>query len=80
MYDKYLRGNTFRVADNIQLHKHKGILFSGNANAFASLYVYNDEGNTLAIGLTFAAGTNVFPVQAFSVQSLATGLTGFLLN
>jgi hypothetical protein len=80
MYDQYLRGNTFNVGDNIRLPKHKGFLFSGNANSYASFYIWNDQGNTLAVGLTFAGGISILPVQAYSVQSLASGLTGYRLN
>jgi hypothetical protein len=79
MYDQYLRGNTFAVDGTIRLPKHKGFLFTGAAVG-ATFYLFNDAGNTISVGVTFAAGMNIFPVQVHSVVGMGTGLTGYRLN
>lgn len=79
MYDSYLRGNTFTVDGNIRQPKHKGFLFNSSGGG-ATFYLVNDSGNTISIGVTFAAGMNIFPVQVYSVAGMATGLTGYRLN
>ena len=81
MYDKYLRGNTFLTGPT-GLPKHKGFLFSHSASAglSAGFYIINDEGNTFFMGLTFASGINILPMQIHTLRPHPTGLTALYLN
>lgn len=80
MYDKYSSLNSFAVGTGTKLPKHKGFLFSSNSPAGATFYMLNDGGSTFTMGISFASGMNILPIQAWSVQALSTGLTGFYLN
>jgi hypothetical protein len=79
MYDKYQTGNTF-VTGATQFAKHKGFLFSTSTTSGATFYFINDQGNTFSMGLTFPAGVTILPVGAYSIVSMAAGLTGLRLN
>jgi hypothetical protein len=76
MYDKYQTGNTFSIGTT-KLPKHKGFLFNGTGTV--SFYLVNDTGNTFAYSIGFTGGSNILPMNAYSVTSLG-GITGIYLN
>lgn len=79
MYDKYSKANTFPLGT--KLGAHKGFLFSATSAGVASLSVLNTQGNTATVNLPFgASSSNFVPLQAYSVISLAAGVTGWMLN
>jgi hypothetical protein len=82
MYDKYSKANTFSL--NTKLGSHKGLLLtvaSGSSTPSATVYMLNSGGNTGAVTLPLVASTsNVVPIQVYSVLSLSTGVTGWILN
>lgn len=79
MYDKYSRANTFPIGT--KLGTHKGFLFTVTTAGAATLSVLNTQGGTGTVSLSFnAPSTNFVPLQAYSVISLAAGVTGWILN
>jgi hypothetical protein len=80
MYDKYFLGNTFTTGSGAQLPKHKGIFITSGVCAGSTFYIVNSQGNTFAMNVIFPAGSNVFPMQVYSVLSLAAGQTGMYVN
>jgi len=80
MYDKYNSVTNFAV--NTVLPKHKGILISGASGAVAfTVYVAGQTfGLTAGISCNYPPGTNIFPVQVQSVNTIGAGMTAFYLN
>jgi hypothetical protein len=83
MYDKYFTATSFATTGT-KLIKHKGILFantSGTAGLTATLQLFNTSGSTSNVIVPVPANsTEILPIQAYSVSSIASGLTAWLLN
>lgn len=84
MYDKYNRATLFTPGTGA-LPTHKGIIFStdlskGGSTGSASFVVFNGNGTTGPMNLSFA-GTSptILPITVLSVTGL-TGVTAWLLN
>lgn len=80
MYDKYNSVTNFAL--NTVLPKHKGILITGASGAVSfTVYVAGQTfGLTAGISCQYPAGTDIFPVQVQSVNSLGAGMTAFYVN
>lgn len=84
MYDKYNRATTFRTGTG-SLPAHKGILFNidlskTGGTGSASCVVFNGNGTTGPMNLSFAGDTpTILPISVLSITGL-TGVTAWLLN
>jgi hypothetical protein len=77
----------FGITSSARLPKHKGLMFtSTTAGLTATIHTFlsnypNDVGITRAMVLPFPASTpTIIPIQAYAIQSMAAGVSGWLLN
>jgi hypothetical protein len=82
MYDQYLTVTPISI-DGTAIPKNKGILVNNGTagNVAVNFYFRNKTGNTFQVGLTFATGNNILPIQPYGIPaSLPAGVTAFYLN
>ena len=77
MYDKY--NNVTPLQENVDLPKHKGILYSKSAAGSLQIQFYGTTGGTYNTTLSTVAGINIIPINVKKVIALDSG-TAWLLN